>query len=121
MYRETLLDRYSNPVNQGVIDKPDFEATLLNPLCGDEVKLQLIVRSDELRVIEEARFSGNGCALSQVSASLVAEYIEGKTVDQVKKFDSKELIKLIGVKPTPARAKCVLLSLDVLKKALQTF
>ena len=119
LYREALLERYSNPVNQGTLANADFEATLLNPLCGDEIKLQLKVEGEKLKVVEKAVFSGNGCALSQVSASLVAEFVEGKNIEQVRRFDSEELIKLLGVNPTPARLKCVLLSLEVLKKALQ--
>src|SRR3989344_1708875 len=96
LYREALLERYSNPVNQGTLANADFEATLLNPLCGDEIKLQLKVEGEKLKVVEKAVFSGNGCALSQVSASLVAEYIEGKTIDQAKKLNSEELLRLLG-------------------------
>lgn len=116
LYRETILERYTNPVNQGVIAKPDLEATLVNPLCGDEVRLQLSLDNGR---VEKARFSGNGCALSQVSASLVAEFAEGKKLAEVKNLDSDKLIKLLGINPSPTRAKCVLLSLEVLKKSLQ--
>lgn len=115
LYREAILERYANLLNQGEIDKPDFEATLLNPLCGDEVKLQLKVKKE---IIEKARFSGNGCALSQVSASLLAEYVEGKTLTEAKNFDSKALLNLLGINPTPSRLKCVLLSRETLKKSL---
>ena len=131
LHREKLLDIFRNPPNKGEINNPDIEAELVNPLCGDEIKLQLKVRSlralrplrglknSKLKIIEKAVFSGNGCAISQASASLLAEYIEGKSLTEVKKLTAKDIFKLIGIKPTPARVGCVLLGLNVLKEALE--
>lgn len=116
LYREAILERYSNPVNQGTIGKPTLQASLQNPLCGDEVKLQLQV--GEKGRIEKARFSGNGCAISQVSASLLAEHLEGKTLPQAKDIKSEKLLALLGITPSPSRLKCALLSLETLKRAL---
>ena len=124
LYRETLLDIFRNPKNRGQIAKPDLEARLVNPLCGDEIKLQLqLVDSSKQqaasRIIKKAVFSGNGCAISQASASLLATYIEGKSLVEVKKLAAKDMIRLIGIKPTPARIGCALLSLEVLREALK--
>src|SRR5260221_14594589 len=115
LYREALLDRLSSAVNQGVLERPDREARLVNPLCGDEVLIQMIVKNG---LIEQALYSGNGCAISQVSASFLAEKIEGKSLAEVKKLKNNDILKLLGINPGPSRLKCALLSLQVLKKAL---
>ncbi|MDP2670989.1 MAG: iron-sulfur cluster assembly scaffold protein [bacterium] len=116
LYREVILERFSNPVNQGMLEKPDLEAVLLNPLCGDEVRLQVKLNGTK---VSQARFSGNGCAISQVSASLLAEYLEGKNLSAAKKITPDKLLSLLEIKPSPARLSCALLSLETLKKALQ--
>ncbi len=116
LYRETLLERLANPVNQGVIDKPDLEARLVNPLCGDEVLLQLKVING---VIEQAVYSGNGCAISQVSADFLAEKLQGKNLEQIESITDKDILENLGINPGPARLRCALLSFEVLKKALE--
>ena len=116
LYRETLLERLANPVNQGVINKPDLEARLVNPLCGDEVILQMRVKNG---LIEQAVYSGNGCAISQVSADFLAEKIRGKNLSQLKSLTKQSIIEMLGINPGPARLSCALLSLEVLKKALE--
>ncbi|HSX58097.1 MAG TPA: iron-sulfur cluster assembly scaffold protein [Candidatus Saccharimonadales bacterium] len=115
LYRELLLERLENPINQGVIDKPDLEARLVNPLCGDEVTIELKVKNN---IVEQAVYSGNGCAISQVSASFLAENIEGKTLEKIKKIKNNDILKLMGINPSPSREKCATLSLEVLQKAL---
>jgi nitrogen fixation NifU-like protein len=138
LYRESLLEIFRNPSNRGEIKDPDLEARLVNPLCGDEIKIQLKLKhtADRLQatakkkerravvrglnaVVESATFSGNGCAISQVSASLLATYIEGKSLSEVKKLTVSDVIKLIGITPSPARLKCALLGLEVLKEAVK--
>lgn len=115
LYRELLLERLANPVNHGVLDKPDREARLVNPLCGDSVLLQMSVKNG---IVEQAVYSGNGCAISQVSASFLAENIQGQKLSFVENIKEEDLLKLVGIDPGPARLKCALLSLEVLKKAL---
>lgn len=116
LYREVLLERLANPVNQGVLEKPDLEARLVNPLCGDEVLIQLKVKNG---IIEQAVYSGNGCAISQVSASFLAEKIERKKLSEVVKMQKGDVLSLLGIKPGPARLKCALLSLEVLQRAVR--
>jgi len=123
LYREALLDIYKNPPNRGELLRPDFEAKLLNPLCGDEIKIQVELANSETqkekRKIGKAVFSGNGCAISQASASLLAEFIEGKKLSEIQEIGSDDILKLLGITPTPARMGCALLSLDTLRKALK--
>ncbi|OGY26563.1 MAG: hypothetical protein A2Z24_00150 [Candidatus Woykebacteria bacterium RBG_16_44_10] len=119
LYRESILEIFRNPPNRGEIKNPDFEAKLVNPLCGDEIKLQLKIQSSKFKIIEKATFSGNGCAISQASASLLATHIEGKALSEVKKLNVNDVIKLIGITPSPARLKCALLGLEVLKEAVK--
>ena len=116
LFKEELLDVYKNPKNKGEIIDPDLEAKLDNPICGDEVTIQL--KTSRGDTVEKAVFSGQGCAISQASASLLVEYLEGKSLDQVKKVRSDDILKLIGINPNPARMVCALLSLNVLKEAL---
>src|SRR3989344_575358 len=123
LYRETLLDIYRNPKNKGELLNYDIEVYDLNPLCGDEIKLRIkLVNSNgekvKERIIEKAVFSGNGCVISQVSAEILTEYIKGKNLEELKNLKSTELLKMVGIKPPPARLNCALLSLIVLKKAL---
>ena len=115
LYREALLERLISPVNQGVLEKPDLEARLVNPLCGDEVLLQLKVRSG---TIEQAVYSGNGCAISQVSASFLAERIQGKKVSEIKKIGRNDILNSLGISPGPARLKCAMLALETLQICL---
>jgi nitrogen fixation NifU-like protein len=117
LYREALLEVYRNPRNRGQLDNPDFEARSVNQLCGDEVRLQVKLKDGE--VIKKAVFEGNGCAISQASASLLAESIEGKKISQINKLKMSDILKLIGINPSPARLKCALLSLEVLMEAIR--
>lgn len=119
LYRESLLEVVRNPQNRGEIKKADLEAKMVNPLCGDEVRIQLKIKNSKLRIIEKAVFSGNGCAISQASASLLAKRIEGKSLAKVNKLRSDDILGIIGVNPNPARLRCALLSLDVLKEAIK--
>ncbi|HEX7456342.1 MAG TPA: iron-sulfur cluster assembly scaffold protein [Candidatus Nanoarchaeia archaeon] len=122
LYREKLLEIYRNPQNRGEISNPDLEAKMVNPLCGDEIKLQLKLANRQLpianRKIQKAVFSGNGCAISQASASILANHIEGRKLAEIKKLDVSDVLKLVGVNPSPARLKCAVLSLEVLKEAI---
>ena len=117
LYRGALLEVFQNPKNRGKIPNPDLESKLFNPLCGDEVTLQIKLK--DRQVVEKAVFSGNGCAISQASASLLAEKIEGKNLKDVRKLKGNDILELIGINPSPARLKCAFLSLEVLMEALK--
>ncbi len=112
-YREQIIDLYESPLNHGELDPHDFSYEEDNPLCGDVIRID--VRLDDEGHVAEAAWSGDGCAISQASASLLTEEIKGKTLAEVKAFPKEELLELIGVPLSMARVKCALLSLKVLK------
>ena len=117
LYREELLEIFKDPQNKGTIPNADFEAKLSNPICGDEVKIQIKLGNG--RVIQKALFSGDGCAISLVSASLLTRHVEGKKLAEIRAIGKNDILGLIGISPTPARLGCALLSLDTLREALK--
>tara|TARA_B100000686_G_scaffold248958_1_gene258890 strand:- start:549 stop:965 length:417 start_codon:yes stop_codon:yes gene_type:complete len=117
LYRELILDHYKNPRNNGYLDPCDAEAQGQNPLCGDDVKISMNFEGD---TVQEIRFQGRGCAISQASASILTEIVEGKTVSEINALNKDELLDELGapIAQNPARLKCALLGLSVLKLAL---
>jgi nitrogen fixation NifU-like protein len=113
LYREQIIDRYQNPVFKGELDPNDISFEDSNPLCGDEIRIDL--RVDENAQVREAVFSGHGCAISQASADLLMERIQGKSLDEVKTLTKEDILEMLGIELGPVRLKCALLSLKVLK------
>jgi len=112
LYRDNIIDHYQNPRNFGTLEHPDISYEDSNPVCGDEIRIDLKI--DQGRVAD-ARFTGHGCSISQASASMLTEEIIGKTLDEVKQIDKQYLLDLLGIPLGPVRLKCALLSLKVLK------
>jgi nitrogen fixation NifU-like protein len=117
LYREVILDHYKNPRGHGVLDDADAEAEGMNPLCGDEVAIYVAL-GDDGETIEEVKFSGRGCAISQAATSMLTEMVQGRSATDVATLDKEELLEEIGIPLTPIRLKCALLGLGVLKVAL---
>jgi len=111
-YREYILDHYKNPRNYGRLEHPDITHEEDNPLCGDVVGMDFKIKDG---VIEDIRFHGRGCAISQASASLLTERLKGIALDQAKKIDKNDVLGELGIQISPARIKCALLPLKVLK------
>ena len=111
-YREYILDHYKNPRNYGRLDSPEISHEEENPLCGDVVGMDFRVKEG---IIEDIRFHGRGCAISQASASLLTERLKGMALDDAKKIDKNDVLGELGIQISPARIKCALLSLKVLK------
>ena len=117
MYREVILDHYKNPHGHGVIEGADAEADGQNPLCGDEVSIYVAFGEDG-ETIDEVKFSGRGCAISQAATSMLMDMATGRTATEVATMDKDELLAEIGVPLTPVRLKCAMLGLTTLKVAL---
>ena len=116
MYREVILDHYKNPHGHGVIEGADAEADGQNPLCGDRIRMD--VRFDADGSVAEVRFTGEGCAISQATASMLCEHAAGKSAPEVTGWDKQEVLDLLGISLMPVRLKCALLGLTTLKVAL---
>jgi len=114
-YREYILDHYRNPRNYGTLEQPTAHAEDSNPLCGDQLGIDLLVEGDQ---VKEVRFKGRGCAISQASASMLSEMIEGKTVEEVVQLGKQDVLEALGISISPARTKCAFLSLRVLHRSL---
>ena len=117
LYREIILDHYKNPRGHGVIEDADASAEGQNPLCGDEVSIYVAFGEDG-ETIDEVKFSGRGCAISQAATSMLTEIVQGKTAMQVATMPREELLDELGIPLTPMRLKCALLGLTTLRVAL---
>jgi nitrogen fixation NifU-like protein len=117
LYREVILDHYKNPRGHGLLEHPDAEAEGQNPLCGDEVSIYVAFGEDG-DTIDEVKFSGRGCAISQAATSMLTEMVKGRSATEVATLDRDELLDEIGIPLTPVRLKCALLGLSTLKLAL---
>ena len=115
LYRENLLDHYRHPRNHGTLEHPDCEAEGKNPLCGDEVELDVAVVDGRISAI---RFIGNGCAVSQAAMSMLTELVEGLSVDEAAALPSQAIIDELGIPLSAMRVKCAVLGLGTLKVAL---
>lgn len=113
LYREIIIERYKDPLYRGELDPHDITFEDENPLCGDQIRIDLRVNSDNK--VTEAAFSGHGCAISQASADLLLESVIGKTLDEIKALKKQDILDLLGIELGPVRLKCALLSLKVLK------
>jgi nitrogen fixation protein NifU and related proteins len=115
VYPERILQHYKQPNHWGQLDDPDLEFEDSNPLCGDELKVQLKISGDDR--IEDIRFSGQGCAISQAAASMASNEVLGMRVDDLLQLDRSFVLDLLGTDIPGPRLKCALLSLKVLKSA----
>jgi nitrogen fixation NifU-like protein len=113
LYREVIIEHYKNPSYKGVLDPHDITFEDENPLCGDQIRID--VRVDKDGKVVEAAFSGHGCAISQASADLLIESVIGKTLDEVKALTKQDVLDNLGIELGPVRLKCALLPLKVLK------
>ena len=115
LYAEDILDHYKHPRNFGQLDHPDIHVEASNPLCGDRLAMDLRVKDG---VVEDVAFSGQGCAISQASASMLTEEIVGRRVKDLADTTREDILDMLGVEVSYARMKCATLSLGLLRLAL---
>ena len=115
IYKDIILDYYRHPRNFGDLPDLDVRSKDSNPLCGDVIEMQIRVRDGK---IDDLRFKGRGCAISQASASMLTELAKGKTLDDIKALDKEDVLSMLGIDPGPTRIKCALLGLKVIKLAV---
>lgn len=112
MYRERILDHYRSPQNYGDIENPDITYEDVNPSCGDEIQMYAVVDDDE---VVDVKFDGQGCAISQASASLLTEKVKGMPVGEVREIETEDIKEMLGIELSPVRVKCAVLGLKVLE------
>ncbi|HQV71118.1 MAG TPA: iron-sulfur cluster assembly scaffold protein [Thermoflexales bacterium] len=118
LYREHILDHYENPRHAGEISDAEISHEEHNPLCGDRLKIEVKVSADGTRP-DETGFTGDGCIISQASASMLLEAVEGMTLDEIEKLEPQFVLDLIGIPLTATRIKCALLGLKTLKTGVK--
>jgi nitrogen fixation NifU-like protein len=116
LYREEILEHAGASHHRGHLEAPDLRAELDNPLCGDRIRLEL--QLGPAQVIDRVRFDGRGCAISQAAASILAGWVEGMTVEQASRLSADDMLDRFGIRPNPARLKCVLLAWRALQRAI---
>lgn len=115
IYREIILDHSKNPRNFGELDPADLTGEDTNPLCGDQIRMDLRVEDG---MVVDVKFSGRGCAVSMASASILTELVMGMPLDEVRTLTKDDVLEEIGIPVSPARMKCALLGFNVLNLSL---
>jgi len=116
IYQEHILDHYEDPYHRGHCQHPTHAHEDDNPLCGDVVRIEMQVGPGGK--VEEIYFDGDGCCISQASASMLVEAVDGKSVEEIKQMTAEDMLKLFGARLTPNRQKCCLLPWRVLEAAI---
>ncbi|MGB4966315.1 MAG: SUF system NifU family Fe-S cluster assembly protein [Microgenomates group bacterium] len=115
IYQEIILDHYKSPHNYGELSDPSCAIHIDNPSCGDKIHLSGTIKDG---ILTDVAFTGQGCAISIASSSLLTDYIKGKKVSDLKKLDTSIILELLGIELSPNRLKCALLPLEALGKLL---
>ncbi|MBI4276513.1 SUF system NifU family Fe-S cluster assembly protein [Candidatus Uhrbacteria bacterium] len=115
LYREQILEHWREPHHFGELADATHNAFLSNPLCGDEIGMQLCIANDH---IQDIRFMGRGCAISMAATSMLTDVIHGKTLAETQQLTEQDIVALLGTTPNPSRMKCALLGLETLQRAV---
>lgn len=109
MYKERILDHYRNPRNFEEGGDEYYQTEVTNPSCGDTMEVFVLVEDEE---IVDARFVGEGCAISMASASILSQEIQGEDIEELERYDRDKVLEILGIEITPMRLKCALLPRD---------
>jgi nitrogen fixation NifU-like protein len=120
MYRQQILDHYKNPRNHGELEDPTFTHVGENPMCGDTVEMDVRLDEDE-ETIEYVAFRGDGCAISQASASMLSQKLAGMAIDELREMDRDDMTEMLGVDISPMRVKCAVLAEKVAQDGLEIY
>jgi len=120
MYRQQILDHYKNPRNYGELEDPTYSHVGHNTSCGDELTFYVSLVDDD-ETIESAAFTGDGCAISQASASLLSQELPGMTLDEVEDLDREDVLDILGIEVTPMRIKCAVLAEKVVQDGAKIY
>ncbi|UTF53832.1 MULTISPECIES: iron-sulfur cluster assembly scaffold protein [Natronosalvus] len=120
MYRQQILDHYKSPRNYGELEDPTFTHVGENPMCGDEIRMDVVL-ADDGETIERVAFSGDGCAISQASASMLSTELPGTTIDELLEMDRDDIVDMLGVEISPMRIKCAVLAEKVAQDGAEIY
>lgn len=120
IYQDIILDHYRNPHNRGRLKNALYVSEVFNSLCGDRIRIEFKTNEKSGKV-EDVKFSGTGCVISQASASLLTEAIKGKTQEQLRMIDKQFMMRLLGIELGPNRIKCALLPLEAVSKFIRGY
>ncbi len=118
IYRENILEYYRNPRNHGSIPDADIILRDTNPLCGDDIEISIKIIGDK---IEEIKFKGKGCAISQSSVSMLTEKLKGKDIESARNIDKEYILKMLGIEINASRLKCAMLGIKVIKLGIYNY
>ena len=116
LYGETIQEHFRHPRNYGSLDAPDIRHEDVNPFCGDRVRIELSIGADG--TVQAARFQGDLCMIAKASSSLLTDMIAGLHVDRIEDFPERQLLDALEAEIQPARLKCALLPLEVLRSGV---
>ncbi len=118
IYRENILDHYTNPRNFGKLEIFDVQHREFNPLCGDEVTVQIKLENN---LIKNINFHGKGCAISMAASSMLLSELKGKPIENIKNITKEHVFELLSIPISPVRVKCALLCLEAVRRAVKIY
>lgn len=118
IYMDNIIDLYKNPLNQGELNDASITHRAHNPLCGDDITVDLKIVSEK---ITDIRHRGNGCAISQAAISMLTEEVQEKTLDEVMKLNKDDVVEMLGIELGPVRLKCALIGLEAIHEAIKEY
>ncbi|AHB40688.1 TPA: iron-sulfur cluster assembly scaffold protein [candidate division WWE3 bacterium] len=118
IYQEELMDIYKNPAKRGLLDGADVSISQSNPMCGDDVSVQLKIENG---IVKDARFHGNACMVSIVSSEILLDYLVGKTLDEVKVVTKEKFLEMLNLNLSTSRIGCATLALGAVQKAVNEY